>query len=83
MTQPLPTPNKQFMDDFMGADAPCCALGLVRTRDAQDGFFAMKPESNVPANVTKMGIGFGYRVLVSHDLTPISQFVFGFRGFVQ
>ena len=65
------------------ADAPYCALGLVRSGNTQIGFFAMRPESNVPANVAKMGIGFGYRILISHDLTPISQLVFGFSGFAQ
>ena len=43
----------------------------------------MKPESYVPYNVTKRGIGFGYRILINQDLTPTSQFVFGFSSFAQ
>ena len=42
MALPPITLNSQFKDDFTEADAPCCALGLVRSGDTQTGLFAMK-----------------------------------------
>ena len=49
MALPPHTLNRQFVDDFIEADAPCCALGLVRSGDTQTGLFAMKPDGALPA----------------------------------
>ena len=83
MALPPHTLNRQFVDDFIEADAPCCALGLVRSGDTQTGLFAMKPDGALPANVLAMGFGFGYRMLESHDRKPICQFMFKFYDFEQ
>ena len=77
------TLSRQFKNDFTEADAPCRALGHVRPGDTLTGFFAMKPECVVPANVLGMGIGSGHRMFASPDLKPICQFVFNFYGFEQ
>ena len=83
MALPPITLNRQFFKDFTKADAPCCALGLVRSDDAVTGFFAMKPEVVVPSNVFGMGIGFGHWMLTSPDGEPVCEFVFNFHGFAQ
>ena len=83
MALPPLTLNRQFIDDFIEADAPCCALGLVRSGDTHAGFFAMKPEGAVPANMLAKGFGFEYRILESKDRKPICQFMFEFYGFEQ
>ena len=81
MVLPPLTLNRQFINDFIEADAPCCALGLVRSDGTVSGFFAMKPEGAVPANGLAMGFGFGYRMLETNDREPIGQFMFDFYGF--
>ena len=83
MELPPITLNSQFKDDFTEADAPCCALGLVRSGDAQTGLFAMKPENSIPPNVLANGLAFGHRMLASLDMKPICQFIFKFYGFEQ
>lgn len=83
MTLPPITLSRQFIGDFSEADAPCCALGLVRTADTVTGFFAMKPERSVPRHVLDLGIGFGHRILPTVDEHPVCQFAFNFYGFEQ
>ena len=83
MALPPITLNRQFKDDFTEADAPCCALSLVRSGDSQTGLFAMKPESSIPPNVLAKGLAFGHRMLASLDQEPICQFIFNFYGFEQ
>jgi len=51
MALPPITLSGKFINDFTDAEAPCCALGLVRSGDTVTGFFATKPESAVPRNV--------------------------------
>ena len=83
MALPPITLNRKFINDFTDADAPCCALGLVRSGDTVTGFFAAKPESVVPRSVLGMGIGFGHRMLVTPDDKPVCQFAFNFYGLEQ
>lgn len=75
--------SRQFINDFTEADAPCCALGLVRSGDTVTGFIAMKPKSVVPRNVLSLGIGFGHRMLTTPDDKPVCQFAFNFYGYEQ
>ena len=81
MAPPPLTLNRKFFHDFTEADAPCCALGLVRSCDGITGFFAIKPEYVVPNSVLGTSIGFGHRMLISPDGEPVNQFSFEFRGF--
>ena len=83
MALPPFTLSRKFFHDFTKADAPCCALGLVRSCDTVTGFFAMKPGSVVPTNVLKMAIGFGHQMHISADGEPVCQFAFNFHGFEQ
>lgn len=83
MGLPPITLNRQFINDFREAGAPCCALGLVRSGDTVTGFFATKPESIVPRNVLGLGIGFGHRMLTTPDDKPLCQFAFNFYGYEQ
>ncbi len=83
MALPQITFSRTFINDFNDADAPCCALGLVRSGDTVTGFFATKSESVVPRTVLGMGIGFGHRMLATPDNKPVCQFAFNFYGFEQ
>jgi len=83
MALPPITLSGKFINDFTDAEAPCCALGLVRSGDTVTGFFATKPESAVPRNVLGMGIGFGHRMLATPDGKPVCQFAFNFYGYEQ
>ncbi len=46
---PKLTVNRQFIGDFLAAQSPCFALGLVEERKQQRGFLALRPGETIPS----------------------------------
>jgi hypothetical protein len=59
---PKLTMNGQFIRDFIAAESPCFALGLVEERKQQCGFLALRPAEVIPPEISAVGFNFG-RVL--------------------
>lgn len=78
--RPRLTVNRQFMSDFLAAQPPCFALGLVEERDQQTGFLALRPERDIPSRITKAGIRFGHSLLGTAAFEVV-HFAFEFYGF--
>jgi hypothetical protein len=57
---PRLTVNSRFIDEFLAAEAPCCALGLVEVRKQTYGFLALRPEMVIPEIYTCTGFSFGH-----------------------
>jgi hypothetical protein len=57
---PRLTVNRQFVGEFLSADAPCFALGVVEERKRRCGFLALRPEEAIPPDVTSAGFSFGH-----------------------
>ena len=77
---PKLTMNGQFIRDFIAADSPCFALGLVEERKRQCGFLALRPDEVIPPEISAVGFNFGHALLGTTEFEVI-QFVFYFYGF--
>jgi hypothetical protein len=78
--RPRLTVNRQFLSDFLAAEAPCFALGLVEERDQQTGFLALRPERDIPSRITNAGMRFGHSLLGTAAFEVV-HFAFEFYGF--
>jgi len=74
------TVNRSFIRDFLAAESPCFALGLVEERQRLGGFLALRPPTAIPPAVTDAGFRFGHSLLGNADYVVV-QFVFAFYGF--
>lgn len=72
--------NRRFIEDFVHAEAPCFALGLVEEHGKACGFLALRPEKDMPPEVTGAGFNFGH-CLHSYKDFEVVQFVFEFYGY--
>jgi hypothetical protein len=78
--RPRLTVNGQFMRDFLSAEIPCFALGMVEERQRPCGFLALRPPKVIPPTITNAGFRFGHALLGNADVAVV-QFVFAFYGF--
>jgi hypothetical protein len=74
------TVNRSFIHDFLAAESPCFALGLVEERRRFGGFLALRPPTVIPPAITDVGFRFGHALLGNAD-SMVVQFVFAFYGF--
>jgi hypothetical protein len=77
---PVLTVNGSFMREFIDADPPCFALGMVEEQGRQCGCLALRPEEEVPAEVSDVGFNFGHALFGSADFEVI-HFAFAFYSF--
>ena len=77
---PKLTMNGQFIRDFIAAESPCFALGLVEERKQQCGFLALRPDEVIPPEISAVGFNFGHALLGTAEFEVI-QFAFQFYGF--
>ena len=77
---PKLTMNGQFIRDFIAAESPCFALGLVEERKQQCGFLALRPDEVIPPEISAAGFNFGHALLGTAEFEVI-QFAFQFYGF--
>jgi hypothetical protein len=77
---PTLTVNRSFMREFIAADPPCFALGMVEERKRQYGFLALRPDQAIPAAVANRGFKFGH-ALLGNAAFEVIQFAFEFYGF--
>jgi hypothetical protein len=64
---PKLTVNEQFINEFISAQAPCFALGLVEERKRQCGFLALRPNEVIPPEVSSVGFRFGHFLGVLYE----------------
>jgi hypothetical protein len=55
-------------DEFVSADAPCFALGMVAEGKRRCGFVALGPDKVIPREVSNGGFRFGHGMLVMTTL---------------
>ena len=77
---PKLTMNGQFIRDFIAAESPCFALGLVEEHKQPCGFLALRPAEVIPPEISGLGFNFGHALLGTTEFEVI-QFVFRFYGF--
>lgn len=80
MTLPTLRLNRQFVDDFVAASAPCFAMGVVEESGKRYAFLALRPVEEIPGDVTFNGFNFGHSVLeISRN--EVVHFAFEFYGY--
>ena len=72
--------NRSFIEEFVSAHQPCCALGLVEVQNRQCAFIALRPPTAIPSHITEKGFAFGHGLIGNHDFEVV-QFIFNFYGF--
>ena len=77
---PVLTVNRSFMHEFMDAETPCGALGLVEANGRQRGFVALHFDADTPSEVTARGFRFGHSLLGGATFEVI-HLAFAFYGF--
>ena len=77
---PILTVNRSFIQAFITAPAPCCAIGLVEVENRQCGFLALRPQTTIPPEVSEDGFNFGHS-LYGNSKFEIIHFGFEFYGF--
>ena len=70
---PKLTMNGQFIRDFIAAESPCFALGLVEERKQQCGFLALRPDEVIPPEISAVGFNFGHALLGTAEFEVISS----------
>jgi len=78
--RPKLTVNRQFMHEFISAETPCFALGVVEERKRQCGFLALRPHEVIPPTITNAGFRFGHS-LFGNTSFAVVHFAFEFYGF--
>jgi hypothetical protein len=78
--RPVLTVNRSFLREFLAADTPCFALGLVEERKRQCGLLALRPEEAIPPDITSKGFNFGHS-LFGNSTFEVIHFAFEFYGF--
>ena len=75
------TVNRSFMRDFMDAETPCGALGLVEENGRQSGFVALHLNADIPSEVTARGFRLGHSLLgnVTFEVIHLAFEFYGFR----
>lgn len=69
--------NSRFIDEFIAAEAPCFALGLVEERKQTCGFLALRPKTVIPDEYTRAGFRFGHSLIGNADFLVV-HFAFHF-----
>ena len=77
---PTLTVNRSFMEAFLVAARPCCALGLVEVQTQPCGFVALRPEPAIPPDVSSIGFKFGH-TLYGNNQFEVVHFSFEFYGY--
>ena len=77
---PTLTVNRSFIEAFIAADAPCCAMGLVEIHDRQCGFLALRTQTPIPPEVSADGFNFGH-TFYGTSTFEVVHFAFEFYGF--
>ena len=77
---PVLTVNRSFLYEFMDAETPCAALGLVEENGRQSGLVALHLNEDVPPEVMARGVRFGHSLL-GGDAFEVIHFAFEFYGF--
>ena len=74
------TVNQSFMVEFVTADTPCFAMGLVEEGGIEYGFLGFRPNDSIPSDIANAGFGFGH-TLLGNDTFEVIHFAFDFYGY--
>jgi hypothetical protein len=77
---PRLTINRQFVEDFMSADVPCFAMGVVGERKSPRAVLALRTVEAIPFEISQGGFNFGHS-LFGNSKFEVIHFAFEFYKF--
>ena len=77
---PTLTINRDFIQEFIAAEKGCCALGMVEIHNRLCGLLALRPDVEIPQEISAIGFNFGHSLL-GNDTYEVVHFSFEFYGF--
>ena len=77
---PKLTLNRSFAQDLLGADAPCCGIGVVEERRQLYALMVLRLGVAIPDGLSAQGFEFGHS-LYGNASFEVIHFAFEFRGF--
>jgi hypothetical protein len=80
LLRPALVVNRLFMQEFLAAEPPCFALGMVAERQRLCGMLALRVDQEIPAAVADGGFEFGH-ALFGNTQFAVLHVVFAFLGF--
>src|SRR5438132_7362025 len=72
--------NRLFMQEFLAAEPPCFALGMLEERQQACGMLALRFDQEMPVTVADSGFEFGH-ALFGTTAFVVLHLVFAFPGF--
>src|SRR5713101_4726427 len=78
--RPVLVVNRLFMQEFLAAEPPCLALGMVKERQRLCGMLALRMDEEIPAAIADGGFEFGH-ALFGNATFVVLHLVFAFPGF--
>lgn len=72
--------NRQFMSDFLSAETPCFALGMLEERKRSCGFLVLRLNEVITPEISDAGFLFGHGLIGNADF-EVLHFAFHFYGF--
>lgn len=77
---PRLTMNRQFVEDFLSADVPCFAMGVIEERKLPCGFLALRTAETIPSDISHGGFSFGHSAFGTSKFEVV-PFAFEFYNF--
>lgn len=77
---PRLTINRRFVEDFLLADVPCFAMGMIEERRTPHGLLALRTAETIPSEVSQGGFSFGHTVFGASEF-EVLHFAFDFYNF--
>ena len=72
--------HRLFMQEFLAAEAPCFALGMVEERQRLCGMLALRLAEALPSATADRGFEFGH-ALLGNTTVAVLHFVLAFPSF--
>jgi hypothetical protein len=79
-SRPALVVNRLFMQEFLAAEPPCLALGMVEERQQLCGMLALRLDEAIPVVIADRGFEFGH-ALFGNAAFAVLHLVFAFPGF--
>lgn len=77
---PTLTVNRAFIGEFINAEPPCFAMGMVEESAQPSGLLALRPSASIPVDVLARGLSFGH-CMFGNNRFEVVHFAFHFYGF--
>ncbi|MDH5327689.1 MAG: hypothetical protein OEY58_19720 [Gammaproteobacteria bacterium] len=73
--------NQKYLDNLMDEPTPCLSIGILQERKKEVGFILLRPDEDIPENVTNQGFQLGNRMVGADAKESVIQLSFAFYDY--